>query len=140
MALTDTSLLLDVDTIEDDVTQITNTYAIDFVNGRIGGMVDDLDAVKQAITKILLTERFKNLIYTDDYGCEIRAVLQSEGNTDEYLEVEIPALIEEALLRDERILAVENFNLTFGSQSKDGVLVTFDVETIYGNTTVEEVI
>jgi phage baseplate assembly protein W len=140
MALADSSLLLDVETIEDDVTQTTKTYAIDFANGRMSGMVDGLEAVKQAITKMLLTERYKNLIYSDDYGCEIRAVLQSEGNTDEYLEVEIPALIEETLLKDARILAVENFNITFGSPSHDGVLVTFDVETVYGNTMVEEVI
>lgn len=140
MALEDSDLLLDIDEIEDDVSMTTKTYAIDFVNGRISGMIDGLEAVKQAITKILLTERFKNLIYTDDYGCDIKETLSSEGNTDEYLEVEIPSLIEESLLMDERILSVENFQITFGSPEYDSMHIVFDVTTIYGNTTVEEVI
>jgi phage baseplate assembly protein W len=140
MNLTDTELLLDIDSIEEDTDQITKTYCIDFVNGRISGKIDGLDAVKQSITKILLTEKYKNLIYSDDYGSEIRAVLQSDGNTPEYLEVALPALIEDALLMDERIISVENFSLTFANPNYDGVLITFDVETIYGNSVIEEVI
>jgi phage baseplate assembly protein W len=139
MALQDSGLILDIDDI-DTAPSETKTYAIDFENGRITGKTDGLDAVKQAITKILITERFKNLIYSDNYGCEIKQTLMSDGNTDEFLEAEIPSLLQEALVIDERILGVSNVTMTYDGTERDSVNIGFDVETIYGKMTVEEVI
>jgi hypothetical protein len=65
MALTDTTLVLDIETIEDDSSDLTRTYKMDFENNRIMGFTDGLDTLQQAITKILFTERFKNLIYSN---------------------------------------------------------------------------
>lgn len=127
------SELLDIDSIDDENEEINRTYEIDFINGRISGMIDGLDAVKQSITKTLLTERFKNLIYTAEYGCEIKNTLMSPGNTDEYLNAEIPALIKEALLQDNRILSVDNIKLDYATPTHDSVRISFDVTTIYGN-------
>lgn len=137
MALTDTTLLLDIEEIKDDVGFLTRTYKIDFDNGRISGYTDDMDALEQAITKILLTERFKNLIYSNEYGSEVKSCLMSEGCTNEFLNAEIPALIKEALLVDNRILEVDNFILDF---ENDSVYIECDVSTIYGNTTVKVVV
>lgn len=137
MNLNDTDLNIDIAEAEDDSDEITRTYKIDWENGRIGGMTDELEAVQQAIIKILLTERYRNLIYSWEYGSEIKSTLQSEDCTNEFLEVEIPALITEALLQDKRILEVDNFNLTFW---KDSVSIECDVVTIYGNTTVKAVV
>lgn len=135
----DTELVLDIDEIEEDTEQETKTYRIDFENGRIDGKIDGLEAVKQAITKILLTERFKNLIYSDDYGCEIQDMLMSNENTDVFIESEIPELIKDALSNDERILGVENFELYDSDDERDGIKITFDVSTIYGDFNMEEV-
>lgn len=135
----DTELVLDIDEIEKDTEQETKTYRIDFENGRIDGKIDGLEAVKQAITKILLTERFKNLIYSDDYGCEIQDMLMSNENTDVFIESEIPELIKDALSDDERILGVENFELYDSDDERDGIKITFDVSTIYGDFNMEEV-
>lgn len=99
----ETDLVLDIDEIEEEVKQETRTYNIDFLNGRIDGMIDGSDALEQAIRKILMTERYKNLIYSEDYGCEIKDTMMSNENTDSFLEAEIPVLIQEALLEDERI-------------------------------------
>ena len=137
MALTDTTLVLDVDEIEDDKAELTRTYKIDFDAGRVIGFTDNLDALKQAITKILLTERFKNLVYSGEYGSEIKATLMSDECTNDFLEVEIPALITEALMQDSRILDVDNFNLEFEG---DSVNIECDVSTIYGDTTVKVVV
>ncbi|MBQ8913916.1 MAG: DUF2634 domain-containing protein [Lachnospiraceae bacterium] len=137
MALTDTTLVLNVDTVEDDSAELTRTYKIDFEAGRIIGFIDDIDALKQAITKILLTERFKNLIYSKEYGCEIKATLMSDGCTNEFLEVEIPALVKEALLQDSRILDVDNFAFTFDG---DICSIECDVSTIYGDINVKAVV
>lgn len=135
----DTGLVLDIDEIEEGTEQETRTYRIDFENGRIDGIIDGLEAVKQAIAKILLTERFKNLIYSDDYGCEIQDMLMSNENTDAFIESEIPELIKDALSDDERILGVENFELYDGDDERDGIKITFDVSTIYGDFNTEGV-
>lgn len=135
----ETDLVLDIDEVEDDTDQITRTYRIDFENGRIDGMVDGLDAVKQAITKILLTERYKNLMYSDDYGCEIKDMMMSDENTDAFIESEIPSLIKDALSDDERILGVENFEFYDSDDERDGIKVSFDVSTIYGDFNTKEV-
>lgn len=135
----DTELVLDIDEIEEDTEQETRTYRIDFENGRIDGIIDGLEAVKQAITKILLTERFKNLIYSDDYGCEVQDMLMSDENTDAFIESEIPELIQDALSADERILGVENFEIYDSDDERDGIKIAFDVSTIYGDFNMEEV-
>lgn len=135
----DTDLVLDIDDIEEEIEQTSRTYRIDFENGCIDGMIDGLEAVKQAITKSLSTERFKNLIYSDDYGCEIKDMMMNDDNTDSFTESEIPALIKEALADDDRILSVENFTIYDSSEEKDGLMVSFDVTTIYGNYEAKEV-
>ena len=48
----DTDLVLDVEDVEEEAEQTSRTYRIDFENGCIDGMIDGLEAVKQAITKI----------------------------------------------------------------------------------------
>ena len=45
----ETDLVLDIDEIEEEVKQETRTYNIDFLNGRIDGMIDGSDALEQAI-------------------------------------------------------------------------------------------
>ena len=136
----ETDLVLDIDEIEEEVKQETRTYNIDFLNGRIDGMIDGSDALEQAIRKILMTERYKNLIYSEDYGCEIKDTMMSNENTDSFLEAEIPVLIQEALLEDERILDVINFEFYIIPNSIDSLIVTFDVSTIYGVISMEEAI
>lgn len=135
----DTDLVLDVEEVEDDAGQETRTYKIDFENGCISGMIDGLEAVEQAITKILLTERYKNLAYSDDYGCEILDTMMNDENTDAFLEAEIPGLIADALADDERILGVDNFEFYDSADERDGLKVIFDVSTIYGDLNMEGV-
>lgn len=135
----DTDLVLDVDEIEEESDQVSRTYRIDFENGRIVGMIDGLDAVEQAIIKILKTERFKNLIYSDAYGFEGKDTMMSDENTDAFLESELPALIADALSEDERILGVDNFEFYDSDNEKDGIMISFDVATIYGDLSIEEV-
>ena len=133
----DTDLVLNIDDIEEESIQETRTYSIDFINGRIDGMIDGLAAVQQAITKILMTERFKNIIYSDDYGSELKALLMNPDKTEALMETEIPELIKDALLIDDRILEVSNFNL---DQNGSELSILFDVYTIYGDMSTEAVI
>ena len=66
--------------------------------------------------------------------------MMSNENTDSFLEAEIPVLIQEALLEDERILDVSNFEFYIIPNSIDSLIVTFDVSTIYGVISMEEAI
>lgn len=133
----DTDLVLNIDDIEEESIQETRTYSIDFINGRIDGMVDGLAAVQQAITKILITERFKNIIYSDDYGSELKALLMNPDKTEALMGTEIPELIKDALLIDDRILEISNFNL---DQNGNELSILFDVYTIYGDISMKAVI
>ena len=53
------------------------TYKINFEEKRIIGEIDDLEAVKQAVYKILHTERFNSLLYSWDYGVEFENLIET---------------------------------------------------------------
>lgn len=133
---------LPFETIEEGESEITRTYAIDWEKGRISGFVDGKEAIRQYIKKALLTPRFKCLIYDSQYGSEIQENLMNGRASQEYIETEIPFLVEDALIHDRRIRKVANVKITFGDgdPGKDNVWITFDVDTIYGEIPVEEMV
>lgn len=112
-------------------TEPSNTFFIDFEKGRISGFIDEKEAVKQAIMLILNTERYKFLIYSWNYGAELEALV---GTHPDIVEDEAERLISEALLQDDRITAVYDFEF---SRSRDTLLVNFKVDSIYGDIDIE---
>lgn len=113
------------------------TYKLDLDAGRIVGMVDGLEAVNQAIRKAIITPRFKCLIYDNQYGSEIQEAIIAQDATPEYTEAVIPGFVKDALKPDTRILKVYDFEFEF---REDGAYVFFRADTIFGETTFEEVI
>lgn len=107
----------------------SKTYYMDWENKRILGKVDGLDAVHQAIMKAILTPRYDCLIYSNQYGSEIERTLLANDVTREYIEVELPRQIEDALMPDTRILAVSDFEIGF---ERSRVYVSFFVDTVFG--------
>lgn len=85
----------------------SKTFAIDFENGTIGGLIDGESALRQFVLKALLTERSKYVIYSDDYGNELRELVGSDV-TPLLLESEVPRMVREALVYDDRIDDVIN--------------------------------
>lgn len=118
-------------TLNSDAVMPSRTYAIDVENGRIRGTVDGIDAIKQAIYLALNTERYRYLIYSWDYGAELSGFI---GQPREYALSEIKRCISEALLQDERIIGVDNFEFESGKKT---VHVIFTVHTIFGEAEVE---
>ena len=51
----------------------TRTYQVK--NGRILGWTTGMEAMKQTVEKLLLTERFQNLIYSEHYGVELNRLI-----------------------------------------------------------------
>lgn len=112
-------------------TEPSNTFCVDFERGRVFGFVDEKEAVKQAIMLILNTERYKFLIYSWNYGAELEALI---GTHPDIVEDEAERLISEALLQDDRITAVYDFEF---SRNRDTLLVNFKVDSIYGDIDIE---
>lgn len=131
-----------VTAIEDEEEITSRTYAIDWDHGRIVGFVDGQEAVKQFIKKALLTPRFKCLIYDNQYGSEIRETIVQRTATREYIEAEMLFLVRDTLIYDERILDVYNMSFEFKDTypQQDSAIISFDVDTIYGNMHMKEVI
>lgn len=91
------------------------------------GRVDDEAAVRQAVLKILNTERYEYEIYSWDYGIELRDLF---GQPMAYCMSEVKDRVTEALTADDRIESVENF--TVERVGKRALHVTFTVVTEQG--------
>lgn len=116
--------------------QPTKTYQMDFENERVIGNVEGLEAMKQAIFKILNTERYQYLVYSWNYGSEFQDLF---GMPVTYVCPELERRITEALTWDKRIKEVTDFS--FDTTSLRGaVKASFTVHTIYGNVPTEKVV
>ena len=112
----------------------SRTFKMNHDTLTITGTVDQIRAVEQAVFLILNTERYFLLIHSWNYGVELHDLI---GKDPEYCIPEIERRIREALLQDDRITAVENFQFEV---NKKKVLTTFTVFSIYGNINVEKVV
>lgn len=115
--------------------QPTYTYKMNLDTGSIRGYTDGLDAMKQAIFKILQTERYQYIMYSWNYGIE---TLDLYGEPISYVCPELERRITEALLWDERIESVDNFE--FDLPQKGVVHVSFIAHTIFGNVQAERTV
>ena len=113
-------------------TQPTIQHQMLMESGRIIGKCDGLEAVKQAIYKILNTERYEYPIYSWQYGVELADLF---GQTPDYVMPEIERRVTEALTMDDRITGADSFE--FDRPQKNSILATFTVHTIYGDVNEE---
>lgn len=103
----------------------SKTYRL---NGdRLAGKIDGLEAVAQAVKLLLSTERFRYLIYSNDYGVEIDDLI---GKQRSLVVGDIQRRIEEALEQDDRVTGVEDFELAFDGETAH---IKFTVTTQFGN-------
>ena len=110
-------------------TQPSYTHKLNTNSQRVVGHVDGLEAYKQAVHKILNTERYEHLIYSWDYGVELKALF---GQPIAYVVPELERRIREALMQDDRTVSVDNFQ--FDTSKFGEVAVTFKATSIYGET------
>ena len=96
-------------------TQGSENYKMFFTEKFINGHVDELEAMHQVIYKILNTERYQYIIYSWDYGIE---TLDLFGEPISYVCPEIERRIIEALIQDDRIESVDNFEFDYSEIAK----------------------
>lgn len=112
--------------------QPTYTYKMNLDTGTIRGYTDGLDAMRQAIFKILQTERYQYVMYSWNYGVE---TLDLYGEPVSYVCPELERRITEALTWDERIKSVNNFK--FDVIGKGVIHVSFVAHTVFGEVQAE---
>ena len=116
------------------------TYRMQITEERIqGALSEQLAAVEQAAYKIINTERYAHVIYSWDYGVELTDLF---GKPIPYVLSEIPRRIREALVQDDRINAVTDFDLSYVRSNAQGrrgdVLARFKIRSIYGDIAMEK--
>lgn len=112
--------------------QPTATYRLQ--NGEVlaAGSADGLAAMRQAVEKALLTERFRYPIYGPDYGVETQDLY---GQPLSYVCPELERRIGEALVCDARVQSVTDF--AFERREKGALHVSFTVHTVFGDLRAE---
>ncbi len=113
----------------------SKNYKMNLKKEVIGGFNDELEAMRQAIYKILSTQRYNYIMYSWNYGMEVDDLFGQDRN---FVCVEVQSRIREALMQDDRIKSVEEFEFDL---SKKGVVgVSFNVSTIFGNVEMEKMV
>lgn len=115
--------------------QPSKIYKMDLNGNSVRGFCDGMEAVKQAVFRILNTERYQYIIYSWNYGIE---TLDLYGQPVTYVCPELERRIEEALIVDSRIIRVSDFE--HDTSEKRVIHTKFQVYTIYGDFTSEKVV
>lgn len=122
----------------DESNSIHRTYRMDFNKKRIVGMIDGLEAAQQSIFKAMQTRRFAYQIYDDQYGCDVFNKIGNTDLTEDYLDSDIPAMIEDTLVPDDMVEGVGE--IEFEMISHDSVRIEVYIKTIFGDIDMEGVI
>lgn len=115
--------------VEEPEAQPSLAYRLDLKERRVLGMVDGVDAVRQAATLMLLTPRFKCLIFDNQYGSELCQVIEDPDMTEALARELIDRTVRETLVTDDRILDITGVSSRFEGEN---VYITVDMNTVFG--------
>lgn len=119
----------------DDLEQTSITYKLDKENKRIVAVYEDYkEIIRQAVYLILMTERYDYAMHSWNYGIELNDLF---GRERQYVIPMLMSRIKEALLQDDRILNVTDFNFSIKHNVYN---VSFTVVTKYYNVDVKDVV
>ncbi len=102
------------------------TWNLDQMNG---AKISGLDSLCQAIRIMLEVPRYRYPIYSWQFGSELETLI---GSGFDEVEQNAPAMIRDALLRDDRIDSVDGFSVVRSDQ-RDAVDIAFTVHSRLGN-------
>lgn len=111
----------------EEVVEPSKNYNLIVEKNRCVGFIDEIEAMKQAIFLMLSIERYQHIIYSWNYGVELRDLF---GMPTSYVASEVKRRIRDCLLQDERILEVDSFVVT---TKKHKVHVKYTAHTIFGD-------
>jgi hypothetical protein len=132
--------LSDTKTIKEDDSQVVKVpkeYGIDFATGQLTGkIVEGLEAIKVWIWLCMHTERFRHAIYSADYGTSLEQYI-GHMLSEEYINTDCESEISDALLINEYIESIEDFEAV---RNSDSLNIYFRVVTKFGSLEVDEVV
>ncbi len=105
----------------------TRSYRFDLAAQRVRGFTDQREAMKQVIYLIVYTERYQYPIYSWNYGAELDGLI---GQPIPYVLPEIKRRVTEALMQDDRITGVDNWEFEV---VRSKVTATYTVRTVWGD-------
>ena len=109
----------------------TKTFYVDKTTRRIVRNTEGIEAMRQAIDIILNTERYGYRIFSPRFGSEFSQLI---GQNYAYVITEVRRAAAEALMMDDRVTSVEDFQFT---KEDEGLAVKFTVRTIFGSIAAE---
>lgn len=101
------------------------------MGNKFAKQIDGLEAVQQAAWLTINTERYEYTILSHDYGTEMRDLI---GKSRNYVSGDIERRITEALLQDDRILEVRDFDLRY---DRENAYITLTVISEFGEFPLE---
>lgn len=110
----------------------SRNYRILYDQNKIGGFVDGIEAMKQAIYLLLSVERYDFSIYSFNAGVEFKNLI---GKPVNYVASEVKRRIRDCLLQDDRIEEVDSFEVTI---NRSAVIVRYTAHTIFGDIEQEQ--
>lgn len=120
------------------------SFSFDFYKGDFNVVdgklqeINNIEALKLWITKVLKTDKFKFKIYDRvDYGITDLKELITSGFPLQFIQAEIEREIKETLLKNNQIKYVGNFEF---ERNKRLLNVKFDCSTIYGEVESEVIL
>lgn len=116
----------------EEVVEPSKNYNLIVEKNRCVGIIDEIEAMKQAIFLMLSIERYQHIIYSWNYGVELRDLF---GMPTSYVASEVKRRIRDCLLQDERINEVDSFFIT---THKHRVHVKYTAHTIFGDIELEK--
>lgn len=118
----------DEDMVFQTEVQTGRTYGL--YSDKIQGYVTDAEALRQAVYKLLNTEKYEYPIYSFNYGIALEDLI---GKDPDYVAIEVERRISECLLTDERVSDVTDFIF---EENGDELRISFLVKSIYGDMNV----
>lgn len=104
-------------------------YGINFKTGQLTGeKVYGIEAIKVWVWMALHTPRYRHVIFSWDYGSEVEDLI-GKGYTEEYLNTEVPRMIEECLLMNPNITEISDYDIVLEG---DKLTCSFTINTTYG--------
>ena len=107
------------------------TFYFDIDVQRVRGITDGREAMRQAVYLIINTERYQYAIYSWNRGVELMDLI---GQPIPFILPEIKRRVTEALMQDDRITVVDNWEFDV---LRGIVKAVFTARTIYGGIDAE---
>lgn len=114
-----------------NTTKTSNTYKMNREALVIKSLINNKEAIAQAVYKILMTEKDTYIIYDSNYGIKFKDLY---GKDTTYVVSILKLRIEDALKNDDRIRGIKNFSAV---SNKHSISVEFTVESVFGDIEIE---